>query len=196
MLLVIGKDLKILDKILEMKDMRIKGIEETKKTLKNKEYKQKYLLDVQKIQVIDDITILKKYDTEFLKRVNATKDILNRVKADSINDVVSLGMALESLGLNGSEVICQKWELDLALQRGIGNRGKNPPRKLFYILILIACCIISLIIGFLLGEWYIESENTYDYYGIEEVLPRNERMIIKKKGMVRREKVNSSRVKG
>ena len=131
----------------------IKDIVEVKKYL---EYRQ----DLAGIRGVDAVlpTLGKYVKAGFPKDANPRKDILNRISASSVQDIVKLACVLDTLNLQGAELICERWsreQYDLKRLRdkvrSLESLEPEEPKRYGCILPLILC-VIGIVIGFFLGR--------------------------------------------
>ena len=131
----------------------IKDIVEVKKYL---EYRQD-LADIRGVDAV--LPTLEKYVTAgFPKGANPRKDILNRISATSVHEIVKLACVLDTLNLQGVELICERWERDQTEAnrlrdkvRSLESMEPEEPKRSGCILPLILC-VIGIVIGFFLGR--------------------------------------------
>lgn len=131
----------------------VKDISEVKKYL---EYRQ----EVAKIQKMDEVSpTLEKYVMAgFPRGANPRKDVLDRISASSVQEIVKLACILDELNLQGTKLICDKWENDKAeIDRlrskvhALENREPEETKRSGYLLPVIVC-MIGIVLAFFVGK--------------------------------------------
>lgn len=148
-----GLALKKVNALLTVAGSGVKSIGEVKKYLE-------YLQEIAKIRRIDAILpTLRKYVTAgFPKGANPRKDILDHISANSVREIVELACILDELNLQGTKLICDKWDSD---QQEI-NRLRSKVHTLENLepeetkkpgcLLPVMVCVIGIVLGFFAGK--------------------------------------------
>ena len=175
------KALNIIDKISTYLGQNVEDIEKTRTIL---EYRHE-------ISLLKTIMNVKSLGTKFPKGFprNASEvraDILSKVNPESIPQILSLGKILDDLGLNGNEMVIEKWTRDRNINKQVTpttSRLTNSGKKSFKMrgcLLNILICVICIIIGFLVGKRsrgvkidYIPS-NIHKLHSIDDKTAREE----------------------
>lgn len=148
-----GLALKKVNALLSVAGSGVKGIGEVKKYL---EYRQ----EVATIRRIDAVLpTLKKYVAAgFPKGTNPRKDILDHISATSVQEIVELACILDELNLQGTKLICDKWDGDKQEINRLRSKVYTlenlelEETKSSGCLLPLIVCVIGIALGFFVGR--------------------------------------------
>lgn len=121
-----------------------------------------YCLEISKITKVSDVEpMLRRHDkTDFPVGVDVRRDVMGRLSAslNRVADIVELGRIFDAFKMQGTKLICDKWEEDRA-EMGQLRQGRQKPEyreecKRPGCLFMVIVCLVCIGIGFFAGKRY------------------------------------------